>query len=100
MGPDDEFGWTFREEYPAVVRTVYLMLGDRSAAEDAAQEAFVRMYARWRRIRRYDRPGAWVRRVAIRLASRSRARAGRVASLADADRPADQRLPDPDLRRA
>ena len=51
------------------MRTARAMLGDRAAAEDVAQEAFVRLYARWRRVSRYDKPGAWVRQVAIRLAS-------------------------------
>ncbi len=34
-------------------------------AADCVQEAFVKAYARWRRISRYDQPLAWVRRVAI-----------------------------------
>ncbi|HEX2031074.1 MAG TPA: sigma factor, partial [Actinomycetota bacterium] len=66
-----DFGWLFREEYPSIVRTAYLMLGDREAAEDVAQEAFARLFARWGKVSRYDRPGAWVRRVAIRLSARS-----------------------------
>ena len=75
---ESAFAWLFRDEYPAIVRTAYLMLGDRAAAEDVAQEAFARLYARWRRISRYERPGAWVRRVAIRLASRARRRMPRL----------------------
>lgn len=41
----------------------------------------MKAFVRWGRIRRYDRPGAWVRRVAIRdgvrLAERSRRMVGR-----------------------
>ncbi|MGH2723894.1 MAG: RNA polymerase sigma factor [Actinomycetota bacterium] len=98
---DTAFGWLFRDEYPAIVRTAYLMLGDRAAAEDVAQEAFIRLYARWRRISRYERPGAWVRRVAIRLASRS-LRAGRRTVLqAEVEDPGrTEPVSDPDLRRA
>jgi DNA-directed RNA polymerase specialized sigma24 family protein len=66
-----EFATLFREEYPAVVRTAYLILGDRQAAEDVAQEAFTRLVVHWRKVSRYERPGAWVRRVAIRLALRA-----------------------------
>jgi RNA polymerase sigma factor (sigma-70 family) len=66
-----EFATLFREEYPAVVRTAYLVLGDRQAAEDVAQEAFTRLVVHWRKVSRYERPGAWVRRVAIRLALRA-----------------------------
>jgi RNA polymerase sigma-70 factor (ECF subfamily) len=41
------------------------------------QDAFVKAYVRWRRLARYDRPGAWVRRVAIRDAVRIAARQAR-----------------------
>jgi len=96
---ESAFAWLFRDEYPAIVRTAYLMLGDREAAEDVAQEAFVRLYARWRKVSRYDRPGAWVRRVAIREASRARRRPRALALVPEqpgaAEAPADL-----DLRRA
>lgn len=93
------FAWLFREEYPAIVRTAYLMLGDRGAAEDVAQEAFVRLYARWRKVSTYDRPGAWVRRVAIRVASRT-LRRGATVELSEADGAHEPRVADLDLRRA
>jgi RNA polymerase sigma-70 factor (sigma-E family) len=95
-----DFSWMFREEYPAVVRTAYLILGDRAAAEDVAQEAFIRLYVRWAKISRYERPGAWVRRVAIRLAGRAR-RARRITFALSEDPAAGQVVPsDPDLQRA
>ena len=96
---ESAFAWLFREEYPAIVRTAQLMLGDRAAAEDVAQEAFVRLYARWRRVSRYDKPGAWVRRVAIRLASRARRRPSTLALVPEQPGAADPQA-DPDLRRA
>ena len=96
---DSAFAWLFRDEYPAIVRTAYLMLGDREAAEDVAQEAFVRLYARWRRVSGYDRPGAWVRRVAIRLASRARRRPSTLSLLPEQPGRSDPQA-DPDLRRA
>jgi RNA polymerase sigma-70 factor (ECF subfamily) len=68
---DDEFEWFYRAEYPMVARTVFFVVHDRARAEDIAQEAFVRLLERWRRVARYERPDAWVRRVAIRLAIRS-----------------------------
>ena len=58
----------FRAEYAGVLRVVQGVLGDRARAEEVAQEAFVRLYVRWDRISQYDRPDAWIRRVAIRLA--------------------------------
>ena len=57
------------------------------AAQDVAQEAFVRTYTHWRRVQQYDRPDLWVHRVAVRLAiatakqSRRRGRAPLEADL-------------------
>lgn len=69
---EDEFASFFRAEYPGIVGELSLILGDRSRAEDVVQEAFARAFARWRRLSSYERPGAWVRRVAIRVALRVR----------------------------
>jgi RNA polymerase sigma-70 factor (ECF subfamily) len=66
-----EFAWFFREEFPRVVRAVFLVLNDRQRAEDVAQEAFIQLLSHWKKVSRYDRPEAWVRRVAIRLAVRA-----------------------------
>ena len=67
---DDGYASFYRAEYPHVVRTSYLIVHDRQRAEDVAQEAFIQLFTHWRKISRYEQPGAWVRRVAIRLASR------------------------------
>jgi RNA polymerase sigma-70 factor (sigma-E family) len=56
------------EEYAQIVRTAYLITGDREEALDLAQEAFARAYERWRSVSEMDRPGAWVQRVAVNLA--------------------------------
>jgi RNA polymerase sigma-70 factor, ECF subfamily len=66
----DEYRWMFAAEYPTVVRTVYLVLHDYSRSEEIAQDAFVQLLRHWNKVRRYEAPGAWVRRVAIRLATR------------------------------
>jgi len=39
--------------------------GRRHLAEDIAQESFAKAHRRWDRIQRYERPGAWIRRVTI-----------------------------------
>lgn len=69
-----EYAWFFRTEFPAVVRTIYLILRDRARAEDISQDAFMQLYAHWPKVSRYERPEAWVRRVAIRMAIRQRKR--------------------------
>ena len=37
----DEYRWMFAAEYPAVVRTVYLVLYDYARSQKIAQDAFV-----------------------------------------------------------
>ena len=65
MSSDDEFEQFFLAHYEAVLSVLVLTTGDHERATDATQEAFIKAYAKWSRIRRYDSPSAWVRRVAI-----------------------------------
>ena len=72
--------------YLATVRRVVLYLyavsGDRSEAQDLAQEAYARAWQNWPRVSRYDDPEAWVRTVAWRLtANRWRGLRRRLAAL-------------------
>jgi RNA polymerase sigma-70 factor (ECF subfamily) len=59
----------YLEEYPRVVKLVYALSGSRAAAEDIAQEAFLRAYQNWERVGSYEHQAAWVRRVATNLAT-------------------------------
>jgi RNA polymerase sigma-70 factor (ECF subfamily) len=43
--------------------------GSLEDAEDAVQEAFARASTRWATLREYEMPEAWVRRVALNLAT-------------------------------
>lgn len=63
----------FRAEYARLFRTLVLMVGDRAEAEDLAQEAMVRVYERWDRVRGADSPPAYLYRTAFNL-NRKRAR--------------------------
>lgn len=67
----DEF---FTAEYGRLVAVLTALTGHRVVAEDLAQEAMVRAHQRWERISSYEKPAAWLRRVAINLAHNSRAR--------------------------
>ena len=98
---DEEYSLTFREAYPRVFGTVKVIVRDRGRAEDVTQDAFVQLYANWSRISHYERPEAWVRRVAIRMAVRDAKResarprlelAGSVTKI--------EHAPDLDVRRA
>jgi RNA polymerase sigma-70 factor (ECF subfamily) len=68
---EDEYAAFYRAEFPHVVRTSYLIVHDRQRAEDIAQEAFIQLLTHWSKVSRYEQPGAWVRRVAIRIAARA-----------------------------
>lgn len=75
----------FRTFYAEHLRDVtglaYTLTGSWPAAEDVAQEAFVRAYRDWARIATYERPDSWVRTVAANLAT---SRGRRVAAEARA----------------
>lgn len=63
-----EFAELVTAESRTLNAAVYAIVGDWQRAEDITQDAFLRCYARWRRVSKLDRPGAWVRRVAINAA--------------------------------
>jgi RNA polymerase sigma-70 factor, ECF subfamily len=95
-GDRDAFRLLVERDGPAVISACARVLGDRSEAEDVAQEAFVIAYrslGSWRA----DGPfGAWISRIAVRLAIR---RAGQRKQLtwldplaAEADQPGQDRF--------
>jgi RNA polymerase sigma-70 factor (sigma-E family) len=61
---------SFEEVFPVLIRdayrVAYRLLGDRSEAEDVAQEACARTYSRWSSVRDHAEP--WCVRVASNLA--------------------------------
>ena len=65
-----EFEEVFRDEYERVFRLAFVILGDEGDAADVTQEAFVRLFRRWKRVRTYEHIRAWVRRVAVHEALR------------------------------
>lgn len=84
-GDRDAFRVLVERESTSVVRACYRVLGDLHEAEDVAQEAFVSAYralASWRA----DGPfGAWLTRIAVRLAVRQLGRRRAVTWLRTAD---------------
>ncbi len=92
----------FGQEYAGLVRLSFLLCGNAHTAEEVVQEAFVRAAERWRRISSYDRPGAWLRLVVVRLSSRRRTGARRETGLASLPEAGslDPPMRDPDLWQA
>lgn len=71
------FATFYRREYRPIRALAWALTGDLGTAEDVAQEAFLRAHLRWDQVAGYDEPGAWVRRVAINLATSVLRRRGR-----------------------
>jgi RNA polymerase sigma-70 factor (ECF subfamily) len=65
----EPFETFFRHEFPKMVAVAYAISGSRWAAEELAQEACLRAFRSWDSVSRYDKPGAWLRRVTINLAN-------------------------------
>ncbi|ANZ37032.1 RNA polymerase subunit sigma-24 [Lentzea guizhouensis] len=83
MRRDEEFSEFFTSRFDWVRRTAYALCGDWSEAEELAQNAFVRAYAKWPSVRR-ETAEAYVRTIVTRLFINSRrARERPVAELPD-----------------
>ncbi|MDX8031089.1 sigma-70 family RNA polymerase sigma factor [Lentzea sp. BCCO 10_0856] len=70
QGPDQGFAEFFRTCLPVVTRTLTALTGDTRVVDDVAQDALVIAQHRWGDIHAYDKPEAWVLKVAIRLMRR------------------------------
>lgn len=57
----------YAAEYSRVLASAYAFCRDRDLAVDATQEAFVRAFARWRRLRNEEWAGAWVTTTALNV---------------------------------
>jgi RNA polymerase sigma-70 factor (sigma-E family) len=103
---DQEFDAYVVASGPRLKRLAFLLTGDVDAAEDLLQTAYAKALPRWSRIRSYDQPDAYMRRVLVngRTSVWRRTRGREVLT----DRVPDRAGPDPaegrgeaeDLRRA
>jgi len=91
--PETVIAGLFADHYAALVATAYVMVRDRGLAEEIVQEAFARLIDRWDRLQHYEAPGAWLRLVTARLASRVRFRRWRERVAAPGRDPAAPSLP-------
>jgi RNA polymerase sigma-70 factor (sigma-E family) len=64
---DDAFDVFYRATCRRLIRFAYGLTGDPVEAQDLVQEAYVRAWQRWRRLRGYDDAEAWLRLVVTRL---------------------------------
>ena len=64
-GDDREFLDFFADQFWSLRRMGFLLTGDWDQAEELAQEAMARTFAAWSRVRGYDRPAAYARKVLV-----------------------------------
>jgi RNA polymerase sigma factor (sigma-70 family) len=72
-----DFPEFFETEYRRLAKALFLVAGDSSEADELAQEALVRVFERWDRVRLMDSPTGYLYRIALNL---NRSRLRRVAS--------------------
>ena len=70
LSRSEGFAEFFDENYAKVLGALRLVIADRVQAEDRAQEAFLRAYRHWPRIRTMDRAVTWVYVVALNVERR------------------------------
>ena len=74
MEAETEFAEFVAGSYAGLVRTAYLLVGDRGHAEDLVQQCLLSTYAAWARLDAVDRAAAYTRTSMVRLATRWRSR--------------------------
>ncbi|MBV2152654.1 SigE family RNA polymerase sigma factor [Kitasatospora sp. SUK 42] len=62
---DEEFRAFAGSAWSRLLRTAYLLAGERYGAEDLVQQSLERAYVAWGRVRAADDPHAYVRRILI-----------------------------------
>src|SRR6202166_4707545 len=67
-GNEADFERLYEASYGKILGTLTAMLGDRSAAEDCAQDAFERAFKKWDTWQPIAPAEAWVHRIAINAA--------------------------------
>ena len=87
----------YRREFSTLAVLAGTVCGNRALGEDIAQEALTRAHDQWEKLATYDKPGAWLRRVAINLAIGQKRRSTSEANAVERLQP-DLRTIDPDPR--
>jgi RNA polymerase sigma-70 factor (ECF subfamily) len=95
-GPAVDFDGFYHAHFRQLTVQLCAYVGDLSQAQDVAQEAFCRAYARWGRVSGYDDPLAWVRKVAWNLATSRWRRMRTAAAYVQRQRPEHVDEPSPD----
>jgi RNA polymerase sigma-70 factor (ECF subfamily) len=67
-GDEADFERLYQASYGRILGTLFVMLGDKAAAEDCAHDAFERAYKKWPTWQPIAPAEAWVHRIAVNAA--------------------------------
>lgn len=62
---DEEFSAYMAARQPALLRTAYLLTGERATAEDLVQTAFAKLYLSWDKVQNRESLDGYVRRILV-----------------------------------
>ena len=62
---DEDFAAYMAARQPSLLRTAYLLTGDRHTAEDLVQTALAKLYLAWDRVQRRELVDGYVRRILV-----------------------------------
>ncbi len=92
-----DFGGFYRESWDRVYRPLAVILRDHELARESVDEAMVRAYQKWSKVRNYDNPVGWVYRVALNYARNRLRRRWREVPWGSVEPSWEMRTPNPDL---
>lgn len=65
VGRDEEFAEYMAARQPSLLRTAYLLTGDRHAAEDLVQTSLAKLYLSWDKVQKREMVDGYVRRIMV-----------------------------------
>jgi RNA polymerase sigma-70 factor (sigma-E family) len=83
VGNDQQFRDFVIARSPDLLRSAFLLTGDRGLAEDLVQSALLRTYVAWSKVSGADDPHAYARKILFNVFSRQRRRRRVLETLAD-----------------
>ena len=93
---DTEFSAYVALRSPALLRTAFLLCGDRHRADDLVQIALTKLYVAWERAERADSVDAYARKVLVRVSIDEARRPWRRRELLSSAQAVDHPEPEPD----
>ncbi len=99
MAEGTDFDSFYRSEYDRLVRVAFALCGRLDVAEELTQDAMMKVYSRWSRVRSFESPGAFARRIVVNnaLSSLRRRKSETKALLRFRGSAADHVTVDPDV---